>query len=224
MKKLLIFIFLLGFLTAEAQIEVFYLFKNQCELSIVQDSISFELQNLITDESFYSENSKVIITNTGKYELVVTINNGKYQRSFEEKIEFKDSKTIIDTLEVPKILIEIDIDSETIYSKYFKCEKICDGYEVDYFENGNKRLEGNFKNGNAIWETEFERDGSSIKYYYDKLNRYTKWEYYDQDGNLKEYLINKYKRKHFIQKTYNAKGKLSKSEVKIYYPIRKNNG
>jgi len=222
MKKLLTYIFLFGSLLTEAQIEVKYYFKNQCNSLIVQDSISYELQNLETNESYYSENSKVIIPTLGKYELSVTIRNGKYKRSYEEKIIFKESKKIIDTLTIPKILYETDNNSETDYSKYFKCDQVCNSYEVDYFENGNKRLEGNFVNGNAIWETEFERDGSSIKYYYDKSNRYTKWEYYDQNENLTEYFVNKYKKKHFIQKTYDAKGKLIKSEVKIYYPLRKN--
>ena len=222
MKKLLTYIFLFGFLLTEAQIEVKYHFKSQCNSLIAQDSISFELQNLESNESYYSEDSKVKIPTLGKYELSVTIKNGKYERSYEEKIIIKESIIIIDTLTIPRILFETDNNSETDYSKYFKCDKVCNGYEVDYFENGNKRLEGNFVEGNAIWETEFERDGSSIKYYYDKSNRYTKWEYYDQNGNLTEYFVNKYKKKHFIQKTYDAKGKLIKSEVKIYYPLRKN--
>lgn len=222
MKKLLTYIFLLLFLFTEAQIEVQYNFYNQCKSSIVNDSIEFELQNLKTNESYYSKDSKVVIPSPGKYELFVTINNGQFVRSYEKKIEFKESKKVIDTLTIPKIQFETDNGNKTSYSKYFKCDKVCNGYEVDYFENGNKRLEGNFVNGNPIWEKEFEENGSSIKYYYDKLNRYTKWEYYDQNGNLTEYSINRYKKKYFIQKSYNASGKLIKSEVKIYYPLRKN--
>lgn len=216
MKKLLTFIFLLGFLLTDAQIEVQYYFENQCQSLISQDSISFELQNLETEESYYSKNSKVIIPSSGKYELSVTINNGKYQRSYEEKMEFKDSQKVVHTLIIPKILFEIDNNTETNYSKYFKCDKICNGYEVDYFENGNKRLEGNFVNGDAIWETEFERDGSFIKYYYNKSNQYTKWEYFDQNGSLIKYFVNNYKKKNFIQKTYSAKGKLINRKVKTY--------
>jgi hypothetical protein len=222
MKKLLTIIFILGFLISEAQIEIEYHFRNQCQYSIVNDSISFELQNTETNESYYSENLKVLIPTPGKYELFVNINNGKYQRSYEEKIDFIDSQKVFDTLTIPKILFEIDNDDETNYSKYLKCDKLCNGYEVDYFENGKIRLEGNFVNGNAVWVTEFDRDSSSIKYYYDKSNRYTKWEYYDQNGNLTEYFINKYKKKHFIQKTYNSMGKKIKREVKIYYPLEKN--
>jgi antitoxin component YwqK of YwqJK toxin-antitoxin module len=222
MKKLLTFIFLLGFLLAKAQIEVEYHFDIQCQSKILKDSITFELQNLETMQSYYSENSKVIIPSPGKYELFVNIHNGKFKSSYEEKIEFKNLQKVVDTFTIPKLLFVTDNDYKANSSKYFKCDKLCNGYEVDYFENGKKRLEGNFVNGNAIWETEFERDGSSIKYYYDKSNQYTKWEYYDQNGILIKYFINKYKRKNFIQKTYNAKGELIKSEVKIYYPLRKN--
>jgi hypothetical protein len=222
MKKLLTITFLLGFLLTEAQIEVKYYFNNQCELFVVQDSISFELQNLETEESYYSENNKVMIPSPGKYELFVNIKNGKYERSYEDKIEFKDFQNVIDTLTIPKILFEIDNESETDYSRYFKCDKICNGYEVDYFENGNKKLEGNFINGNPIWETEFERDGSFIKYYYNKSNQYTKWEYYNRNGNLTKYFINKYKKNYFKQKTYNAEGKFIKSEIKTYVVKKKN--
>lgn len=216
MKQLLTFTFLFGFLFTEAQIEVEYHFNNQCQSSIIKDSISFELQNLTTNKSFYSEDSKVIIPSPGKYKLFVTISNGKYERSYEEKMEFKDSQKVIDTLTIPKILFETDNDSKTSYSKYLKCDKVCDGYEVDYFENGKKRLEGNFSKGKAIWETEFERDGSFIKYYYNKSGRYVRVENYNSNGNLTEYYLNTYKKENWLQKTYDAKGKLIKSEVKIY--------
>ena len=216
MKQLLTITFLFSFLLTEGQIEVEFHFKNQCESAVAKDSISFELQNLTTSESFYSEDSKVIIPSPGKYELFVTIRNGKYERSYEEKMEFQDSKKVIDTLAIPKILFETDNDSKTDYSKYLKCEKVCDGYEVDYFENGKKRLEGNFLKGKAIWETEFEKDGSFTKYYYDKFDRYSRVESYDSKGKLTEYYLNSYKRKNWIQKTYDGNGKLIKSEIKTY--------
>jgi hypothetical protein len=62
MKSLLTNIFLFGFLLTKAQIEIKYHFKSQCDSLIAQDSISFELQNMVTNESYYSENLKVLIT------------------------------------------------------------------------------------------------------------------------------------------------------------------
>lgn len=221
MKKLLPLIFLFGFQFTEAQIEVEYHFYSECQRRIIKDSLEFNLQNLVTNKSYFPEDSKVIIPYIGKYELSVTIKNGKFIRSYEEEVEFRDSQKVIDTLTVPKILFEFENDNKTDNSKYLNCENLCNGYEVDYFENGKKRFEGNFSDGKAIWETEFERDGSFVKYYYDKLNRYKRFEYYDLNGNLIEYLINKYRKKNFIQKTYNPKGKLIKREVQIYYPVRK---
>ena len=79
----------------EAQIEVKYHFKSQCNSLIEQDSISFELQNLESNESYYSEDSKVKIPTLGKYELSVTLKNGKYERSYEEKIIIKESIIIV---------------------------------------------------------------------------------------------------------------------------------
>ena len=86
MKRLLTIILLYSnLLISQNEIEVEYYFKNQCESLINNDSISFELQNLKTMESYYSENLKVIIPSEGKYELFVTINDVKTERSFEER-------------------------------------------------------------------------------------------------------------------------------------------
>lgn len=225
MKYLLIILLYSNFLISQNEIEVEYFFENQCESHINKDSISFELQNLETMESYYSENFKVKIPSAGKYELFVIINDKSITRSFEEIIEFKNVLKVKDTISIPKILYVSEKSNEDfeylneIEPKYYNCQKVCEKYEVDYFKNGKIRFEGEFKNGKPIWNSEYQRDGSYIKYYFDKLDRWYKWEYYDQNGNLTEYLKNIDKKKNWIQKTYNSKGKLVKKEVKIYYPI-----
>lgn len=227
MKYLLIILLYSNFLISQNKIEVEYFFENQCESHINKDSISFELQNLVTLKSYYSKNLKVKIPSAGKYELFVTINDKNMERSFEEIIEFKNVLKVKDTMSIPRILYvseklndDFEHDDE-IEPKYYNCQKVCENYEVDYFKNGKIRFEGEFKNGKPIWNSEFQSDNSFIKYYYDKLDRWYKWEYYDQNGNLTEYLKNIYKKKNWIQKTFNSKGQLIKKEVKIYYPIKK---
>lgn len=165
-------------------------------------------------ESYYSDNLKVKIPNSGKYELFVTISNGKTEKSFEEIIVFTNSSAVNDTINIPRILYvseklndDFEYRNET-ESKYYNCQNVCENYEVDYFKNGKIRFEGEFKNGKPIWNSEFQRDGSYIKFFYDNLDRWTKWEYYDENGNLTEYFINIYKRNKRIRKTYNSKGKL----------------
>ncbi len=227
MKRLLTIILLYSnLLISQNEIEVEYYFKDQCESLINNDSISFELQNLKTMESYYSENLKIIIPSEGKYELFVTINDVKTERSFEEIIEFKGVLKVIDTIIIPKIIyvsekLNDDFESDNIIEpKYYNCQNICENYEVDFFKNGKTRFEGEFKNGKPIWNSEYQRDGSYIKYYYDKSDRWYKWEYYDQNGNLIKYLKNIYRKKNWIQKTFDSNGRLIKKEVKIYYPIK----
>lgn len=56
---------------------------------------------------------------------------------------------------------------------YFCCDKACEGYNVDYFDNGNKKLEGHFKKGNPV--------GQLIFYYPD--GRKKEIHHYDKAGN-----------------------------------------
>jgi antitoxin component YwqK of YwqJK toxin-antitoxin module len=132
-----------------------------------------------------------------------------------------------DTIYIPRILYiseklndDFKYDNE-IEPKYYNCQKICDGYEVDYYKNGKIQFEGEFIDGLPIWNSEFQSDGSYIKYYYDKFDRWYKWEYYDKDGNLTKYLRNIYRKRNWIQKSYDSKGKLIEKKVKVYYPIKK---
>ena len=214
MKYLIIILFYSNFLFSQNEIEVEYYFENQCGSLISEDSISFELQNLKTMESYYSENLKVKIPSSGKYELFVTIVDENIEKSFEEIIEFKDVLIVNDTIAIPKILYvseklndDFEYDNE-FEPKYYNCQNICENYEVDYFKNGKIRFEGEFKSGKPIWNSEYQRDGSCIKFFYDDLDRWTKWEYYDEHGNLTKYFINIYRGNNRIRKTYNSKGKL----------------
>ena len=226
MKYVLILLLYSNFLFSQNEIEVEYYFENQCQSLVSKDSISFELQHLMTMETYYSENLKVKIPGAGKYELFVTINDKNIQRSFEEIIEFKDFLKVKDTIAIPRILYVSEILDDNlgkgneIEPRYYNCQNLCANYEVDYFKNGKIRFEGKFKKGKPIWYSEYQRDGACIKYHFDKLDRWYKWEYYDQNGHLTKYLKNSYRKKDWIQKTFDSKGKLLRKEVKVYYPLK----
>lgn len=224
MKILLILLFCSSSLFSQNEIEVEYYFENKCKSFISNHSISFELQNLVTMESYYSENLKVKIPNTGKYELFVTIRDKNIERSFEEIIQIKRSSKVKDTIAIPRIMYvsevlndDCEYDDE-IEPKYYNCQDVCQGYEIDYFNNGKIRFEGQFKNGKPIWNSEYQKDASFIKYYYDKFDRWYKWEYYDQNGKLFKYLKNIYRKQNWIQRTFDSNGKLISEEIKAYYP------
>jgi hypothetical protein len=53
---------------------------------------------------------------------------------------------------------------------YSCCNNLCEGYYVDYYDNGKKKIEGNFKNGLPIGELIFYKyNGAKTQiHYYDK--------------------------------------------------------
>ena len=57
--------------------------------------------------------------------------------------------------------------------KYYKCKELCRGHEIDYYKNGNKRLEGRFKKG---WPR--------VLKYYGKNGDLLKTEKFDRHGTL----------------------------------------
>jgi hypothetical protein len=53
---------------------------------------------------------------------------------------------------------------------YFCCDKPCEGYKVDYFDSGNKKIEGHFKAGYPVGQLTFYYPDGRRKeiHYYDK--------------------------------------------------------
>jgi hypothetical protein len=56
---------------------------------------------------------------------------------------------------------------------YVCCDKLCQGYNVDYFDNGKKKIEGYFKDGLPIGPlTFYNKDGNKIQvHHYDKAGK-----------------------------------------------------
>ena len=219
MNNFLTFMFLCEAFILDAQIKVEYHFVDTCNNKIIlSENVEFELQNTITGKSYYSENSVAEIPRCGEYQLFVDIKNGKYERSYEEIVTIEcDSEKIVDTLNVAKIVFEMEPDSESDYSAYYNCDKLCNGYEVDYYPSGNKRYEGNFVNGKSIWIKEYKKDGSSTKYVSRADGKDERIEDFDINDKLLSYMVFEYKKKNKrIVRTYDANGKLVKKEMKIY--------
>jgi hypothetical protein len=56
---------------------------------------------------------------------------------------------------------------------YLCCDNLCEGYNVDYFDNGKKKIEGHFKSGLPIGQLSFyNADGKKIEiHHYDKSGK-----------------------------------------------------
>ncbi|KAB1154242.1 hypothetical protein F7018_14820 [Tenacibaculum aiptasiae] len=134
-------------------------------------------------------------------------------------------KTNSDTIRIPKILFSFKSVLHSRKWNYLNCEKVCDGTETDFYSNGNKRLEGEFKNGRPIKINEFRKNGKLLTqtFYENYTLNYERVNYFDESGELNEYEIYKNKKRKTIIRTFDKNGNLINKETKKKYIKRKNN-
>jgi hypothetical protein len=78
------------------------------------------------------------------------------------------------------VVLNYDKNAETpSWSGWMCCEKKCEGYKVDYYDSGNKRMEGKFKKGKPVGELKFYNETGKLKYieYYNRRGRKIRSEY-----------------------------------------------
>ncbi|MCL7754447.1 hypothetical protein [Polaribacter sp. Z022] len=121
----------------------------------------------------------------------------------------------IDTIIIPKILFSFGNELHSKRWKYLNCEKPCNGIETDFYENGKKRIVGNFENGKPLEIKEYRENGTLvIQTFYENLTlKYNRINYYDHKERLVEYEIYENKRKKTIVKTFSKDGKLIRKET-----------
>ena len=124
----------------------------------------------------------------------------------------------VDTIYIPKLLFSSgsELHSERWY--YYICDKIVSDKEVDYYSNGNKRIEGKFLNGKPIEIKEYRKSGIlySQTIYKKGLLKYERINYFDSKGLIYEYDIYKHRRRKTIIKRYNSNNKLVSKEIEIH--------
>lgn len=124
-------------------------------------------------------------------------------------------KTKKDTIKIPRLLFSFDQALHSSDWGYFKCNTLCEGKVVDYYENGNKRLEGFFEKGKPKEVLEYKINGKlGTRYFYDfpKLS-YTRVDYFNENEELKEYELNTNKKRKTIIKVYNSDDELIRKEI-----------
>jgi hypothetical protein len=146
-KILICFQFITTSLFGQTDVELY--FKNNCDNKVVK--LEFNLFNLDnkTDRA-ESKNGIATVLTRGKYHLESNyIWGDNMVGMFDHVMEIKDSVRYIDTLDVPMIKFTWDGVLHSRYWNYFKCDKLCNGLESDFYPSGQKRLEGEFNN----WKT-----------------------------------------------------------------------
>jgi hypothetical protein len=200
----IIIILLLSLTNLQGQIEIALFFKNTCNNSITK--LDFELMNLNIDKDNLQQNIKsdkgvAIVTIAGRYYLTSNVVWGDNMVGlFNQTIEVGDSPTQVDTIDIPAIKFTWDGVLHSKYWNYFKCDKLCDGIESDFYSNGKKRLEGEFKNGKPIHVVEYRNE-------YEKVN------YFDESGMLKSYELYKISKRRTVKTTFTASGKRTGRDI-----------
>ena len=163
----------------ERKYEVRLVYYFLCEDTIANVN-DFSLNSLNTGSQLLKDYAVYIamegvctVPRPGSYKVNGIIDN------LEENVIHVDARKIIDTITIYKIYLagRNGIPSWPYFSC---CGGECDGYQIDYWKNGNKRIEGEFKNGRALEFVKYNRNGIIIQ---KVINRkyYKLYEIYDND-------------------------------------------
>lgn len=192
MTKLQTIIFLSSLTVYSQQISYNLLLKNKCSNEI-ESSNSYSLEkDGITYTAF--DNSPLVLPKKGIYKLSSIDTDEVYEIKIDKSI---NSDTLV------KPMIQIQIRNGVSYKKnisnkelrkiklymatrYFICEKECNGFQVDYYSNGNLRMSGTFENGISIGLLKEYYQNGKIKatYFYKKNAQLKKLVKYDENGNI----------------------------------------
>lgn len=106
-------------------------------ISLIKDSIMYPILDTVP----------IMVQDTGKYVL-----NAISMQNQDSSIYIKnDSKVFVDTVSFASIYEALVNTKNTEFTHlWLCCDNKCEGYQVEYYDNGNKRIEGTFKNGKAI--------------------------------------------------------------------------
>ena len=119
----------------------------------------------------------LILQDTGTYVLSYVME--KIDSSeLGKKYEIRSVQNFSDTLRLIKISACQETTSHPNFFGYCCCDQKCEGLQIDYYENGNKRIEGFFKEGLPMGKLKF----------------------YSSNGKLS--MVKKYSKKGKLIKTY----------------------
>jgi len=213
--RLLIILLQLTLTNAFGQIDVELYFKSSCNDSIYK--LSFNVIDLSANGQYInSVDNKVDLPKAGTYHLFTSFVKGDFVHIVDPDIVITDRSKQVDTLLMPKIKFTTGAELHTKFWSYFNCDKPCNDRETDFYENGNKRFEGDFMDGKPKWFVEYRADGTKKEeswytvgnYFPDKLSQY------NDKGQLTVYETKEFKKRKTITSTYDSNDKLLMRQVK----------
>jgi hypothetical protein len=157
----LIFLFLIPFeLCAQSTIK--FKFYDSCIDSVV--NLKYEMTLLEKDSRPFTVHDSIIINEQGAYMVYVWREKGDYTVSYDFTKIIENDKTYTDTIELPRLSFWFSNTVDFQDLKYHFCDRLCDGHEIDFYKNGQKRIEGNFFAGVPHGRIKFyDREGFLVK-------------------------------------------------------------
>ena len=101
----------------------------------------------------------------GDYELVWVMANFTLNEEYPYKVKITSSKKYgADTLRLEAISKCYEVIASNPWSGFCCCGEPCEGYQVDYYKNRNKRIEGNFNKGKPKGKIVYYQPDGKISY------------------------------------------------------------
>ena len=152
------------------------------------------LSTSIKGDSSYSPtypSGVVTLSELGTYQMRALVDEGYWEYHFTEY------GAVVDTIRMPGICLGFVGHIHSMQWAYYCCEEKCEGKLEDYYFNGNKRIAGNFKEGQALGQ---------VRSYYPNGQLYQRATYFPR-GNLQHRI------------TYDPDGEVKSRENVFFYPI-----
>lgn len=161
---------------ANAQTCQFELFGlNPCNESI--ERIQFYELTRGEEKIKPTDTTGICILEEGEYELVWVMANYTMSGNTTYKIQISASeKHKTDTLRLEVLNKCHEVVASKPWDGFCYCGIPCDGYQVDYYKNGKKRIEGNFKKGKPKGKVVYYHPDGAINYIeiYSKKGKFKK--------------------------------------------------
>lgn len=159
MKNILTFIFLLICSSILSQTK-FKLFGYDACSKEVRRIESFGLK--MGGGSFNPTDTSSLLLDSGVYILSYVIEKID-STQLGKKYHIKSIGVFSDTLRLLSISPCIEPTTYPNFSGYCCCDRKCEGRQIDYYQNGNRRIEGNFIGGKPVGRLVFYHPDGSVK-------------------------------------------------------------
>lgn len=213
--KILLLIFIIGINTySYSQVELDLYFRDECKNEIKR--LEFELIDSAGQILDLNRN-KPVLDSIGTYYLYssLEINNGDDGVLVSANLKILKKGVFTDTIVIPKIRFVTPNALHSSEWEYYNCSQLCDGKEIDYYLNGNKRIEGQYKKGKAIELIEYRPDGTkkSMEFYLNDRFEAYKTIIFNENGVLLKSEVKRFKKRRTITSFYDNQNKLVRKET-----------